>query len=209
MLRTGLLTVAVALLAFVAAWWLTDDFRVWTAEGARRLEVVEHPVRAPAIRMLAPGDAGGTTLAALFDDDAGEPAIVDFIYTRCESVCSSLGSGFQQLQRTIAANTQDRVRLLSVSFDPAHDDTQALAGYAARLHADARIWRFATPADARDLASLLAAYQVVVIPDGLGGYEHNAALLVIDARGRLVRIFDYSELDLALAYARSLRRGDR
>ena len=74
------------------------------------------------------------------------------------------------------------------------------------MRADPQVWRFAVPADARDLARLLAAWQVVAIPDGLGGYEHNAALLVIDGRGRLVRIFDYTELEPALAYARSLRR---
>ena len=55
-----------------------------------------------------------------------------------------------------------------------------------------------------ELAQLLRAYQVVVIADGLGGFEHNAALLVIDAQGRLLRIFDYTETDMALAYARSI-----
>ena len=208
MLRTGFLSICLALFGYFAAAWITEDFRVWTAEGARRLEVLERPVMAPAIRMLEPGDSAGTMLPALLADDAGGATIVDFIYTRCESVCSALGTGFQQLQQAILADPQHRVRLLSVSFDQGHDDTQTLARYAARLRADPQVWRFATPADARDLAPLLAAYQVVVIPDGMGGYEHNAALLVIDARGRLVRVFDYWELELALAYARSLSRGE-
>ena len=42
------------------------------------------------------------------------------------------------------------------------------------------------------------------MPDGRGDYEHNAALLVLDAQGRLVRVFDISEQDLALNYARHL-----
>ena len=45
---------------------------------------------------------------------------------------------------------------------------------------------------------------MTVIPDGLGGYDHNAALLVMDAGGRLIRVFDYADMETALAFARSL-----
>ena len=43
-------------------------------------------------------------------------------------------------------------------------------------------------------------------PDGRGDYEHNAALLVFDARGRMVRVFDVAVQQLALDYARHLAR---
>jgi protein SCO1/2 len=143
--------------------------------------------------------------------DGHAATIVDFIYTRCTTVCLSLGNTFQQLQTAIVsadpATVNPPVRLLSISFDLAHDDTRTLQQYAARLHADPRVWRFAGPRNAHDLAQLLKPYEVVVIPDGLGGFEHNAALLVVDPMGRLVRIFDYAEADLALAYARSIAAG--
>ena len=54
---------------------------------------------------------------------------------------------------------------------------------------------------------LLKRYQVVVIPDGFGGYEHDAALLVVDPAERLVRVFDYAEQDVVLAFARSVAEG--
>ncbi|HCE09145.1 MAG TPA: SCO family protein, partial [Oxalobacteraceae bacterium] len=54
---------------------------------------------------------------------------------------------------------------------------------------------------------LLADFQVVVVPDGRGDFEHNAAILVVDQHGRLVRIFDYGEQQLALDYARYLANG--
>lgn len=60
--------------------------------------------------------------------------------------------------------------------------------------------------DAAELKRLLDIFLVVVISDGLGGYEHNGALLIVDERGRLVRIFDHTDLDAALAYVRSLLR---
>ena len=227
MLRTALASCLAVVLAWAAAAWLTHDFRVFTAEGARRIEVREHPVKAPAVQVAGPG-VDDVALPLLLEEHGGA-TIVDFVYTRCVSVCAALGSGFQQLQGRIAAGEAAGaaagnaarnapreapreapdyapVRLLSVSFDPAHDDIAALARYAGELHADPDIWRFVTVRDAGALDSLLRAFRVVVIPDGFAGYEHNAALLVVDADARLVRAFDYDQLEEALHFARSLPR---
>lgn len=215
--RTTALSVLFALLAYAAGAWLTHDFQVWTAEGARRLEVALAPVPAPATPLHGPGMAD-TPLPLLLSEGGGV-TIVDFVYTRCQTVCLALGSTFQQLQATIQEGQRNSpasakgaknakgtagVKLLSISFDPAHDNPAALAAYASRLRADPRIWRFATARDATALRPLLDQFQVVVIPDGMGGFEHNAALLVVDGRGRLVRIFDYADMDTALAWAQHL-----
>ena len=202
MLRTTLLSLGLALLGYLGASWLTEGFQVWTAEGARRLTVIDRPMATPAVNIAGP-DVTRQSLPDWLASE-GRVTIVDFIYTRCPSVCSALGSGFQQLQQAIAANPSEGVRLLSISFDPAHDDAARLRQYASQLRADPRQWRFVTVPDHAELQRLLDTFQVVVIPDGLGGYEHNAALLVVDQRGRLVRIFDYTELDAALAYALAL-----
>lgn len=201
MLRTLIATVAVVVLAWAASAWLTHDFRVFTAEGARRLEVREAPVTAPPVTVDGP-QTGAVALPALLRDHGGA-TIVDFIYTRCMSVCAALGSGFQQLQSRITApdSASAQVRLLSISFDPVRDDDASLARYADELHADPSIWRFVTVRDPAELQRLLRAFQVVVIDDGFAGFEHNAALLVVDADARLVRIFDYDELEEALHYA--------
>jgi protein SCO1/2 len=200
MLRTALASLALALLGWQSAAWLTQDFRVWTAEGARRLTVIDRPVHAPAAALAGPQMTGQNLPDWLAGP--GRVTVVDFVYTRCATVCSALGSEFQQLQRSISADPA--VRLLSISFDPAHDDAAQLQQYANRWGADPRTWRVVSVPDAGELKRLLDAFQVVVIPDGLGGYEHNAALLIVDGRGRLVRIFDHTELDAALSYARSI-----
>lgn len=206
MRRTALACTVLVLLAYAAAHWLTHDFQVWTAEGARRLEVALYPVPAPHIAMDGPGMQQRTLRQILTDERA--VTIVDFIYTRCITVCLTLGSAFQQMQAAIVQGGQAPgaapLRLLSISFDPAHDAPAVLGKYAASLQADPRVWRFVRAARAADAQPLLERYQVTVIPDGLGGYEHNAALLVVDTAGRLVRVFDYAELDAALAYARFL-----
>lgn len=200
MLRTALLSLVFVLLAAAGAAELTAGFQAWTAEGARRLAVAERPVPAPAVVLSGPGIAGRRLPQWLADD--GRVTIASFVYTRCTTICTALGSGFQQLQQSLAGDRS--VKLLSISFDPAHDDAAGLQRYASTWRADPSRWQLATVPDGAELQRLLQAFQVVVIDDGLGGYEHNAALLVIDTRGRLVRVFDADETGPALAYARAI-----
>jgi len=215
MLRTAMTSLAIAVLGGLSASWLTEGFEVWTAEGARRRAVIEAPVTAPPATLLGAGLTGQSMHGLLANP--GRVSLVSFIYTRCPSVCLTLGSSFQQLQTAVSGPAMDRadisadsgIQLLSISFDPAHDDIDQLGRYASLWRADPRHWRIATVPDAAQLQRLLQAWQVVVIPDALGGYEHNAALLVIDERGRLVRIFDEADSATALAFARLLLRATR
>lgn len=202
MWRTALLCVLLALGGYAGAAWLTHDFQAWTAEGSRRLEVALAPVPVPPVLVEGPQLPAGPLTRVL---GAGAPVtIVDFVYTRCETVCLSLGGTFQQLQAALeAAPGAPRVQLLSVSFDP-RDSSADLQAYAARLKAQPQHWRFVRGVDPRQTQALLDAFQVVVVPDGRGDFEHNAALLVVDRGGRLVRVFDIGEQELALNYARHL-----
>jgi protein SCO1/2 len=208
MLRTAALSLLLALCGYAAAGWLTHGFQVWTEEGARRRDVALHPVNAPRVTVDGPGVAAPDLPALLAQ--GGGVTITDFIYTRCQSVCLSLGSSFQQLQAALqadrAAGEGANVRLLSISFDGANDHPAALRAYAQGLRADPALWRFVRVPDAAQEQALLRRLGVVVVPDGRGDYEHNAALLVFDARGRMVRVFDVAEQQLALDYARHLAR---
>lgn len=207
MLRTAVLSMSLALAGYGCAAWLTHDFQVWTAEGARRLDISLDPVATPAVPVDGPGMAAQPL--SLWLADGKSVTVLDFAYTRCQTVCLALGSVYQQMQATLqAAEKTDsparRVKLLTVSFDGQHDTPPVLQAYAARLGADARLWRFVRVQTPEQTARLLADFQVTVVPNGLGDFEHNAALLVVDQRGRLVRIFDYADQELALAYARDL-----
>jgi len=207
MFRTTLLSASLALAGYASAAWLTHDFQVWTAEGARRLEVALEPIATPAVRIDGPG-IGPQSLGQLLADGQSV-TLVDFVYTRCQTVCLTLGSVYQQMQASLQAARKvdaraDQVKLLSISFDGQYDSPQILRNYAERLGADPRVWRFARVRNAQENQRLLADFQVVVVPDGHGDFQHNAALLVVDQQGRLVRIFDYAEQQLALDYARYL-----
>ncbi|UCV00104.1 SCO family protein [Acidovorax radicis] len=211
MLRTALLACLLALAGYASAAWLTHDFQIWTAEGARRLEVAQHPVPVPPVTVDGPGMAAQPLPALLAQ--GGGVTLVDFIYTRCQTVCLSLGSSFQQLQAALladrAAGAHAGVRLLSISFDDAHDTPAVLQAYARTLQADPLVWNWVRVPDVAQQQALLQRLGVVVVPDGRGDYEHNAAFLVLDAQGRLVRVFDLAEQQLALDFARHLAQGGR
>lgn len=192
-MRTALSLLAIGLAATAAVAALTDGFHVLTSESARRRQALESPVRLPDVPLRG-ADGGVHPLRADLAGD-GRVVLVDFFYARCETICTALGSDFQRLQRALAEQgLQARVRLLSLSFDPAHDDAAVLTDYATRLRADPARWRFATVADPRDLPRLLDAFGIVAVPDGQGGFVHNAAIHVVTPQGRLVRIRDLGAL---------------
>jgi len=186
----------------------TDGFSVLTTEGARRLAIARHPRPLPDAALGAGSVAGDSLLRTLRAD--GRVAIVDFVYTRCLSLCLAMGSEFQQLQNAIRLRGwQDRVRLVSISFDPA-DTGDDLARYARDFHADPAIWRFyGAPARPRQRADLLRAFGIVVVPAPLGQFVHNAAYHIVAPDGRLVYVVDYGSPRQALRFALHMTSGGR
>ena len=185
----------------------TRGFSAFTTDTARALEVAATPVIVPQTALLDMHRA----VLALRDDQRS--TIVDFIYTRCATVCSAMGGVYQTLQTEIRARgLESQVRLLSISFDPAWDTPQRLGPYAQVMQADPAIWTIATVADARALPAVLQAFGVRVIEDGVNGYVHNAALHVVDPNGRLVAILPFDAvgeaLDIAEMYSRAPATAD-
>jgi protein SCO1/2 len=169
-----------------AIWWETDGLRVATTMGARQLAVERTPITLPNIR-LVDQDGHAFTLR----DYAGKPLLVDFIYTRCPTLCSALGDDFHgALEWADGAADGPPINFLSISFDLQNDDRRALQLYGERYGAQAPHWRIAAPIEARALDTLLQSFGVVVISDGSGGFIHNGAVYLVDARGRLSRILD-------------------
>jgi len=121
--------------------------------------------------------------------------LVGFIYTRCPSVCVALGSRYQQLQRTLQANTSTDVHLLSISIDPDWDTPARLAAYRRRHGGLRASWTVARPADAQVLDDLIQETGLRVIPDQFGGFSHSESLHWI-RNGQLLRISDWRDPEL-------------
>ena len=195
-LRTLLLSLVLLAAGIGVLGGATDGFRAYTSESARRIRVRETPPMVPPLP-LQTASGGRTGFGAL----RGRWLLVDFIYTHCMTYCSVQGGEFARLQRQLAEPiASSKVALLSVSFDPAHDDPAALANYQ-RLHGDNGAgWIAARPADHADLVALMHVFGVVAVPDGLGGFVHNAAIAVVDPTGRLVALLDWDDPRAAARY---------
>ncbi|HEY7873050.1 MAG TPA: SCO family protein [Rudaea sp.] len=196
LLRTLLVSLAILAAGLTALSAATDGFRAYTSETARRIDVREHP-RAVPDASLQTADGRSVELASL----RGRWLLVDFIYTRCETYCSVQGSQFAQLQQRLAQPiAEGRVALLSISFDPAHDGSAQLAAYQQRSRDRGAGWIAARTTNTADLDELMRVFGVVAVPDGIGGFVHNAAIAVVDPRGRLVAITDWDTPNEAERY---------
>lgn len=185
---------------FALLWWGTGGFTAFTAETARRQDVERAPRPLPAIALQ---DQDGRPLA--FADLAGKVVLLDFVYTRCPTVCSTLGSGFERLRARIRhEGLEGQIALVTFSFDPEQDGPAELAAYAGRFGGADADWRFVRAPSRRQTDALLKTADLVAVPDGTGGFVHNAAIHIVDRQGRIARIVDADAFDKALALARAL-----
>jgi protein SCO1 len=187
--RSIVATVLMTILGIGALWHSTDGFAAFTAEAARRAEILRSPRPLPAAVFE---DQDGRTFS--LQDYRGKLVAVEFIYTRCMTICRTLGIAFRQIRDHVPQPMLGtEFALLSISFDTARDDTSSLKAYGEAHGADSRHWRISRVRNAADLQPLLDAFGIVVIPDGLGGFEHNAAIHLLDRGGRLALITDIDE----------------
>ncbi|MDE2601180.1 MAG: SCO family protein [Bradyrhizobium sp.] len=165
--------------------WETEGFNVVTVNGARQLDIARRPRSLPDVELM---DQDGQLFSLA--DYKGDPVFVDFIYTRCPTICRPMGDEFHHILQWQDKHPEQKVRLVSISFDLENDGREALRLYGDRYGARAPQWRIAAPLQRSGLDALRQAFGLIVIPDGMGGFIHNGDVYLIDARGRLARAFD-------------------
>ena len=115
---------------------------------------------------------------------------VTFIYTSCPlpDYCFRLSNNFGQLNQRFAGRMGRDLVLLSISFDPVHDQPDVLAKYASTWKADPESWHFLTgPLD--DVKAVTRQFGLNFWPDE-GYVTHSLHTLVIDRQGRLAADFE-------------------
>ncbi|MER1940283.1 MULTISPECIES: SCO family protein [unclassified Castellaniella] len=198
-LRTCGASVAIIALGVGLLATTTHGFQTYTTESALRLSVGQAPRPVPGVRLQA---ANHETLG--LTDFRGAWLVVGFMYTRCTTVCSVQGSGFALLHTLLQRRIESRqVRLLSISFDPQRDSPEALRHYQQRYGGALDGWFAARPSNATDLQTLLQTFGVQAIPNGLGGYEHNAAFNLVNPQGQLVAILNWDDPQAVARYVQA------
>ena len=175
----------------------TDGLRAVTEEGARRLAVTLDQPRLPVIRLE---NMDRTALELGGDGPEAKITLVEFIYARCPTICQAAGSDYAILRDKLKqAGFEDRVRLISASFDPKRDDPEEMQAYADRHGADGALWTIAR-VQPNNLEKLMKEFGLRVIPDEWGGYQHNAAIHIISESGHLTNIVDIDAIDEAFDF---------
>jgi protein SCO1 len=117
---------------------------------------------------------------------AGKVVAVNFIYTNCAlpEYCYRSSNTFAILQKRFKQQMGRDLVLLTVTFDPQHDEPDALARYAKTWKSDARTWHFLT-GSVPDIQHVTNLFGVDYFPDE-GLMDHSLHTAVVDRQGRLV-----------------------
>ncbi|MEZ4367906.1 MAG: SCO family protein [Kofleriaceae bacterium] len=156
---------------------------------------------------------------APFTDDAlrGHPTIVNFIFTRCDTVCPATTLRMAHIAELTGDPRGEGIKLVSFSVDPGHDTPEVLAAYAAKVHADASRWRFVTG----EVAAVRAVVEGALLTSmdnrgvtatGAPDIVHGERFLLIDGDLRIRGAYDTREaprMDAMIRAARYLLRTQR
>ena len=128
-------------------------------------------------------DQGGRRFQ--FSTLTGKVVALNFIYTACPlpDYCFRLSNNLSRLQKRFADRMGRDLELLTVTFDPARDQPDVLAGYARIWKADLRSWHFLT-GPSEDVQRVCAMFGVGFWQDE-AWFTHSLHTVVVDRGGRL------------------------
>jgi len=120
------------------------------------------------------------------DSLLGKVVIVDFIFTRCGTICPMMSKQMQYLQQ--ALQTEKNVIFISHTIDPEYDTPQVLEEYSKIYNAKYPQWRFVTGSK-QDIYNLAAHTYKISVDDGGTGtpddLTHSDRFVLIDSNGQI------------------------
>lgn len=120
--------------------------------------------------------------------------VVNFIFTRCPTVCPRQTRQLAKVQRALPPTT--RVRFLSLSVDPSHDTPAELKELATAQGAVLNNWSFAvaSPADTTRVIERLGVFDPSRKASA-GAGDHSTSIYLFDRAGRLMQRYGGVPLD--------------
>ena len=117
--------------------------------------------------------------------------VADFIFTNCPGPCPRMSSQMHQVQTALASD--DGVRFVSFTVDPARDTPVVLTAYSKHFEADPAKWYFLT-GDAPALNHL--SYDVFKLNNVDGTLIHSTRFALIDRQSRIRGFYDSLDQDV-------------
>ena len=118
------------------------------------------------------------------------PLIVNFIFTRCPTICPTLTAKMVTLQERIPA---DKALLLSITVDPTYDNPDILKKYGEKFDADFSRWYFLTGDEKKiqtTIASFQQYYEVINTSDSKPNIAHSEKFVLLDQYGYIRGFFN-------------------
>lgn len=186
-------------------YWLENIAIVATAvEGDEAAKVNENFAQvgqpAPDFK-LTNQDGKAITMA----DYKGKALAITFIYARCPlaEFCIKMSTNFSdvalELQKPEMSGLRDKVRLLSISFDPENDTPAKLRSYGLgylgkNAKPDFTVWNLAVGSDAevRKIADFYGL-RYEVDPEDKTQFRHSLRTIVIAPDGKVVKVIPGSD----------------
>ena len=148
-------------------------------------------------------DADGTetTLHAVYGDSI---VLLSFVFASCTDVngCPLATSVLQRVQHRVAQRPDlaERIRLVSLSFDPARDTPEVMRKYGETFARPGVDWTFLTTRGPEQLAPILAAYDQSITQEidadgrSTGSFAHILRVFLIDTRRNVRNVYTVSFL---------------
>jgi len=147
----------------------------------------------------------------------GHPTIVNFVFTRCDTICPIVSAKMEKVQERLSDRRAESIKLVSISVDPAYDTPAKLAAYAVRFNARPDKWRFLTGSVDKVRALVEGPFMNSMInegvtPSGAPAISHNGYFVLVDGNLMIRGVYDSNDvkkLDEMMRHARYLARTTR
>jgi protein SCO1/2 len=119
----------------------------------------------------------------------GQYVLINFIYTGCSGTCPMLTSKMSMVEKKLTPELAKKVRLVSVTLDPEHDNPAQLLKYANEHGANGADWIFLTGTRAQ-VDAYLATFLIKRTREPDGSIDHVTTSFLLGPDGRQIRQYD-------------------
>ena len=144
----------------------------------------------------------------------GHPTVINFVFTRCDTICPVIAMKTQRLQERTVDRKGVAIKYLSITVDPGYDTPARLTEFGARYKQDPARWRFLT-GDADKIRALVTGPLMNTMdpagkmPSGAPQIVHSGYFLLVDGDLVIRGVYDSNDihkLDELERHARYLAR---
>ncbi len=119
----------------------------------------------------------------------GQYVLINFIYTGCSGTCPMLTSKMSMVEKKLTPELAKKVRLVTVTLDPEHDNPAQLLKYANEHGANGADWIFLTGTPAQ-VDAYLATFLIKRTREPDGSIDHVTTSFLLGPDGRQIRQYD-------------------